>query len=386
MGEPAFVSVVIPTYNRAYCLARAIDSALAQSHARVEVLVIDDGSTDGTGELVRGRYAGDGRVRYFRQTNAGVVAARNAGLNAVRGDFVALLDSDDEWYPWKLQAQLAALRFLPHAGMVWTDMEAVDPNGRVLDPRHLRTMYKAYRWWRSEDLFPERYPLEAVAPGLGRLASGASAYAGDIFSQMVMGNLVHTSTVLLRRERLEAVGRFNPALGPSGEDYDFHLRTCRARPVAFVDLAAIRYQKGFADHLSRPHYGLVMARNFLKTISPVLERDGPRIRLPRWMIREVLAEAHAWVSWAAAEKGERGPALQHGLQSLWYKPWQRSLASPLVRSLLPSGCVKVLREVLRAKKKGGAAENGTAGSTGAQARYPEIPAAARSPEAQATPS
>lgn len=281
MGERAFVSVVIPTYNRAYCLARAIDSALAQAHARVEVLVIDDGSTDGTAELVRERYDGDDRVRYFRQANAGVVAARNAGLDAVRGDFVALLDSDDEWYPWKLQAQLAALRFLPHAGMVWTDMEAVDPAGRVLDPRHLRTMYKAYRWWRPEDLFPERYPLEAVAPGLGRLATGASAYAGDIFSQMVMGSLVHTSTVLLRRERLEAVGRFNPALGPSGEDYDFHLRTCRAGPVAFVDLAAIRYQKGFADHLSRPHYNLVMARNFLKTIVPVLERDRSRIRLPQ---------------------------------------------------------------------------------------------------------
>jgi glycosyltransferase involved in cell wall biosynthesis len=98
------VTVLIPTYNRAYCLARAIDSALAQSYPHLEVLIVDDGSTDSTRKLVEGTYGGDRRVRYLYQPNGGVSSARNHGLRQARGDYVAFLDSDDVWKPWKLQA------------------------------------------------------------------------------------------------------------------------------------------------------------------------------------------------------------------------------------------------------------------------------------------
>src|SRR5687768_1729437 len=125
------VSVVIPTYNRAYCVRRAIDSALAQTYPHLEVIVVDDGSTDGTAELMRTAYGHDGRVRYHRQANGGVSAARNRGIALARGEYVALLDSDDRWKPWKLQAQVACLEHAPDVGMVWTDMEAVDPDGKV---------------------------------------------------------------------------------------------------------------------------------------------------------------------------------------------------------------------------------------------------------------
>ncbi|MFA5975531.1 MAG: glycosyltransferase family 2 protein [Elusimicrobiota bacterium] len=112
------VSVIIPTFNRAYCLRRAIDSILNQTHRNVEVIVVDDGSTDETRELMRSAYAQEPRVRYVYQENAGVSAARNHGLSLARGEFISLLDSDDEWYPWKLSVQLACLNFLPGVGMI----------------------------------------------------------------------------------------------------------------------------------------------------------------------------------------------------------------------------------------------------------------------------
>src|SRR4051794_33477996 len=95
------VSVVIPTFNRAYCLRRAIDSALGQTWSDLEVVIIDDGSTDDTRQVIDDSHRADGRVKYHYQDNGGVVAARNRGLALAAGGYVALLDSDDIWFPWK---------------------------------------------------------------------------------------------------------------------------------------------------------------------------------------------------------------------------------------------------------------------------------------------
>ena len=104
------VSVIIPTYNRAMRCKTAVESVLSQTHENVEVIVIDDGSRDNTREVICGM---DGRVRYIYQSNAGVSAARNRGLEEATGDYIAFLDSDDSWLPWKLEAQLSTLRAFP---------------------------------------------------------------------------------------------------------------------------------------------------------------------------------------------------------------------------------------------------------------------------------
>jgi hypothetical protein len=256
-----------------------------------------------------------------------------------RGEYVAFLDSDDVWKPWKLAAQVACLAAAPHVGMVWTDMEAIDPQGNVFDPTYLRTMYSAYRWFRTEDLFPERQPLANVVPEIPGLPAGGTFHVGDIFSQMVMGNLVHTSTVLLRRERLEKVDGFNEDWR-SGEDYDFHLRTCREGPVGFIDAASILYQRGMADRLTA--YRELVATNFLRTVTRVVERDRSRITLPKWMLRAVFAEAHAWVGEELANRGDRSGARSHLAKSLAFRPWQPRTAGLLALGFLPAGARRCL--------------------------------------------
>jgi O-antigen/teichoic acid export membrane protein/GT2 family glycosyltransferase len=342
------VSVIVPTFNRAYCLGRTLDSALAQSHRSLEIIVVDDGSTDATRALVEDYSSRDPRVRYIFQENRGVSAARNRGIRTAQGEYVALLDSDDVWVPWKLQAQVACLDFLPDAGMIWTDMEAVDADGTVFSRKYLRTKYHAYRWFRDEELFARSYPFVEVAPQMGELASGGTLYAGDIYSAMIMGNLVHTSTVLIRRSRLEKVAGFNEEW-LSGEDHDYHLRTCREGPVAFLDLATIQYQRGFADHLGR--FSFLTAINFLNTITAAIAQDRDRITLPRWMLRQVQAEANAWAGWEYLQEGNRRGARCHLARSLRYKVWQPRTIALLGVACLPRIAGDVARKAYRGLKR-----------------------------------
>jgi GT2 family glycosyltransferase len=343
------VSVIMPTYNRAYCLPRAIDSILVQTHTQVEVIVIDDGSTDGTRGLVVGLYGHDPRVKYIYQQNTGVTGARNRGLALTQGDYIALLDSDDVWMPWKLALQLACFRHCPQVGMVWTDMQAVSPDGVVVNPKYLRTMYHAYRWFTTEELFPRSFTLPAneLPPEL----ADTRLQVGEIFSQMVMGNLVHTSTVLLSRERFEKVRGFNEALRIAGEDYDFHLRTCREGPVGFVDVASIRYQTGMPDRLTANTYRAQVALNCLATVMPVVQRDRDRIRLPRSMIRGRLAEIHDWIGDCLLERGQVAQARRHLMTSLWFRPLQLRPLAILIRSILPGRVGALMHRCWRGLKK-----------------------------------
>jgi glycosyltransferase involved in cell wall biosynthesis len=358
----SLVSVVIPTYNRAYCIGRTINSVLAQTHRRLEILVVDDGSSDGTAETLAGAYGGEPRVRVLRQANQGVSAARNHGLRAATGEFVALLDSDDLWLPWKLEAQLACLAAASEAGMVWTDMDAVGPGGEVLQRRFLTTMYGAYRWFDREDLFERWMSFSGVHPALSETIGEPRLYVGDIFSEMVLGNLVHTSTVLLRRDRLERVGGFDPTLRRTGEDYDFHLRTCREGPVAYLDVASIHYTRGQADQLTYgSEHELQMARNFLRTIEPVIERDRDRIRLPRVMLEEVLAEAYAWIGGLEVERGEHLGGMRHLATSLRHQPRQPRVLGFMALNLLPVALAGGLRRLYRGARSRRTAGAGKAG-------------------------
>jgi GT2 family glycosyltransferase len=315
------VSVVIPTFNRARIIRRAIESAARQTYPHVEIVVVDDGSSDDTPALLERLCKEDPRIVYIRQENRGVSGARNTGIEAARGDYLALLDSDDRWKPWKLELQLRCLDHFRDAGMVWTDMEAVDPEGQRVSPRFLRTMYQSgYRWFPTSDtLFSQSIALEELGAAVPAEESRKRAYVGDLSSAMIMGNLVHTSTVLLRRERLAHVRRFDERLRYSGEDFDFHLRTCRAGPVAFADVASIEYQVGHADQLTRPELAIHMARNFLRTIEPYLADGARGVDLPREMLAAVLADAHGWVGRESLRHGDRAAARKHLRESLRHR-------------------------------------------------------------------
>ncbi|HEY2730960.1 MAG TPA: glycosyltransferase family A protein [Polyangia bacterium] len=349
---PAEVSVVIPVYNRAHLIARTIDCVLEQTYPHCHVIVVDDGSTDGTPVVVTERYRGNDRVRLLRQENRGVSAARNAALAVATGDYIAFLDSDDVWRPWKLAVQVACLDRLRSegVGMLWGDMDLVDEAGAVTLANANRGYYGAYRFFTMEQMFSSSAALEELVPAVAPPAPGVRVYWGDVYRCIAMGNLCPTPSVILTRERMQKVGGFDESMR-AGEDHSYHLQTCSFGPAAFLDVATFSYRKGADDQLTAPAYLLPTAENALKTIEATLARDGDRLALPRALVEKKRASMHAWLGTLMIDAGDHAGARKHLLESLRHDRRQPRVWGMLAAASLPASVTRGLRASLRTARR-----------------------------------
>lgn len=223
------ISVIIPTYNRLHQIGRAIRSVLNQSYPAQEILVVDDGSTDATCARIEVDFP---EVKLIRQTNQGVSAARNAGIAASCGDWIAFLDSDDEWRPDKLAKQVDTLAQHAQIRICHTD-EIWIRNGVRVNPCNKHR--KPSGW-----IFENCLPLCCVSP----------------------------SSILISRSVFSEIGNFDQTL-PVCEDYDLWLRIFSRYPICLVnDRLVIKYG-GHADQLSRKFWG--MDRFRVRAIAALLE-------------------------------------------------------------------------------------------------------------------
>lgn len=210
------ISVIIPSYNRAATLARAIDSALNQNLGADEIIVVDDGSTDNTAVLITEKYPD---LHYVYQLNQGVSKARNTGIKLAKGEWLAFLDSDDEWLPDKLLQQVLALAKTEGYRLIHTD-EIWIRNGVRVNPMKKHAKYGGH-------IFQHCLPLCCISP----------------------------SAVMIHRSLFDEIGLFDENL-PACEDYDLWLRICCENPVLFVDQKLIKKYGGHADQLSTKHWGM----------------------------------------------------------------------------------------------------------------------------------
>jgi glycosyltransferase involved in cell wall biosynthesis len=210
------ISVVIPSYNRRDLLRRALLSVYGQTLLPAEVWVIDDGSTDGTDLMVSQEFP---LANYYYQENLGVSSARNQGIEKATGDWLAFLDSDDEWLAEKLYKQTAALTNHPEYKICHTEEN----------------------WIRNGN--PVKVPQKYAKTG------------GWIFNQCLPLCAISPSTVLLHRSVFADVGLFDTEL-PACEDYDLWLRISAVYPVLLVGQAQINKHGGHDDQLSNAYWGM----------------------------------------------------------------------------------------------------------------------------------
>jgi glycosyltransferase involved in cell wall biosynthesis len=255
----AVVSVVIPVYNGARYLATAIDSALAQTYTPLEVVVVNDGSTDSSHEVIASY---GGRVRSVSQPNQGVAAARNAGIALADGEFIAFLDQDDCWLPGKVAAQVKCFELDPRLGLVHTGIRQFsDPPGSV------GPIYRT---------------------------EGSARLVGDCYDRLLLGNGVFNSSVMVRKAVLEETGPFDPSIpGNTVQDYDLWLRIARRYPFAYIpeELTALRLHEGQGTWDRRAMLGDelgVLGRH----LSPGIDDPPPAMRARVAALFDELGVAH----------------------------------------------------------------------------------------------
>jgi glycosyltransferase involved in cell wall biosynthesis len=244
MNALSSVSVIVPTHNRAATVARAVRSVLSQSYQELEVIVVDDGSTDETPEVVAS--FADPRLRYIvHATKRGGGAARNTGIDVASGEYIAFLDADDEWLPDKLEDQIAAIqRVDPSVAAIYTGFAVVDAAGRVAAVRLPR-------------------------------------HRGSILSELWCANVVRTvSTVVVRRTALQRVGGFDPTL-PSCQDWDLWLRLAKVHQFDFLPRVLVHYNAASAGRITTDTRAVVdghvrIAEKYLQEAHDFPARDRAR--------------------------------------------------------------------------------------------------------------
>jgi glycosyltransferase involved in cell wall biosynthesis len=244
------VSVIVPAYNAAGFIAEALDSALSQTYSNLEVIVVDDGSTDDTAEIVEAVVSRDPRVRLLRQKNCGVAAARNRGIEQSRGALIAPLDADDLWRPDKIAKQVAAMRSGGQGvAMVYAWSVFIDESGRVL-PR----------------------------------GGSFARHEGEVFPFLLFRNFIgNGSAPLLRRDHVLEVGGYDATLRARGgecEDLMLYLRIAERFGVTLVPTVLVGYR---LSRLSLSHNVQRMKRGHQLVLEAIRARH-PELpsRLFRW--------------------------------------------------------------------------------------------------------
>jgi len=238
------VSVVIPTYNRANLVTEAIESVCQQTYAPIEVIVVDDGSTDDT-ERVLQPYLPS--IRYIKQPNGGVASARNTAMQLAEGDYIAWLDADDLFEPDKIKLQIYFLEAHPEVVAVSCDFSAFDQQG-VIEASHIGSYYGAVA--RAHGEFTQLYGSEVAAPWMVSTDcqekekwTFVRCYVGHIYEKLMWGNFVHPPTIMMRREAIAQTGTLDTSL-LYGTEYEYFIRLSRLGPVAYIHMPLLKYRYG----------------------------------------------------------------------------------------------------------------------------------------------
>jgi glycosyltransferase involved in cell wall biosynthesis len=299
--QAGLVSVIIGTYNAAPYIVQTLDTVMKQTYQQVEVIVVDDGSSDGTWDVLQAQVARHGdRLRTVRQANGGVAAARNAGLALTRGEFIALMDHDDLCMPERLAMQVAVLRQFPEVGLCSTEFSAFHAGGPLariyshhyygrIDPqdggvaRHFQRTVN----WPTQGLLPPGEPTEV------------KLHIGQVYDAVACGNFIHPPTVLFRASLLPEIGLFNLAT-PLMCDWDWLVRAARITPFAYIDHPLLDYRRSDSQ-ISSERYRKSARLDKVIIARDIVARDPALWQRQRQALRELLIEVHLDAAYGNAD-------------------------------------------------------------------------------------
>jgi glycosyltransferase involved in cell wall biosynthesis len=337
------VSVVITTYNCGGYIGQALDSLLAQTYGHYEVIVVDDGSEDDTAQVLA-RY-GD-RIRTFRQPNLGISRARNEAFRLCTGKYIAFLDADDRWKPYKLALQVAILEKMPDVGMLFTNYDLIDEDGEIVATSAIESGFPIFKDYRFglENSFSHRISLTALCIEVSEAAAGQIIYHGNAFRQLFQGNFVLPSTEMFRRECLHRGLRFNEQYR-CATDQDFHLRLARNHRIAYVGCPAVDYRINRKGRLSSNKNTAAMIYNTIESRKRIIAAEPQFASMEKTLIREVLGKNYSRLAYFHLSELKKGKAAAAALRSLGYAPANLRPWLVLALAAVPSPLLKTVRRL-----------------------------------------
>ena len=294
------VSVIIPNYNCRTFLPKAISSVLQQTGLNIEIIIIDDGSTDGSNEWLNHAERAFNQVRVIRQVQRGVVAARNNAIKKANSEFIAFLDADDYWFANKLSAQINHMRKNQQCVLTFTNYLHVD--------MQYEGIIDCFSFWPE---FANQHTNQDTE----------YKTITDPLNVLLQANVVGTSSVVVRRDAILAAGGFDPTLR-SASDWDCWLRIAMLGDVAFSEAVTMGY-------LMRPNSITANRINRLEAMAEIIERIGHHpdiLPLTRKRAKALLIEFYGEYY---RESGDRLKALKHALIALSLHPHKRNVKNLL---------------------------------------------------------
>ena len=306
-NRDSLVSVIIPTYNRANVVQKAVDSVLDQTYKNTEIIIVDDGSTDNTKQAL---LPYGSRIKYLNKKQ-GVSSARNLGIKKAAGEYMAFLDSDDEWYPEKLEKQLKYFEKNPNHGMVYTSYEQISNDVRQL------------------------------------CYSSAQSVEGNLFNEILRSfgiNLfIATPSIMIRKEVFFDIGYYNENL-ITGEDIELYLRIARKYSIGYVRDVLVKVRK-CADNITKiayPESGIV---NALKNICDIYPEFKNSSDMKNALARHYMRKGKELFNWDMKEH-----AASFFINALKFNPYNIGAFLYLFASYWPNNTINSARKIKRILK------------------------------------
>ncbi len=336
------VSIVIPAYNASQTLAQTLESVFAQTYSNIEVIVVNDGSTDKTADLL---LTYGNRVHRIHQPNGGLPNARNTGCRAARGEYIALMDADDLCKPERISVQVAAFQSHPEAVLCCSDFSAFNAEGPVASSHGA-----AYYSMIGEapeglgSLYPERRTVEVAADAIpaSQQPTPIGAYVGKVYERMVHGNFVHPPTVMFRRYLLEAVGMFDETLRYDC-DWEWLVRVARTGAFVHINRPMLDYRLS-ETQISSPHQASRRVKDTLRAATKIWDSDPNLISTDRARMQASLGDLYLEAASALSEE-QRVEAARMLVRSVWkYRLVKSGTFKTAFKILMPLSFLEFIRQ------------------------------------------
>jgi len=336
------VSIIIPTYNSAHFLPECINSVLSQSYDNIEIIVIDDGSTDNTADVIQPFTK---HIIYKKQENRGLAGARNAGFTASTGGFIAWLDADDIAHPDRILLQANYLFNNPEIVLISNNFSAFNSKGQIAHS-HISTYYGAVQ--KAGDIC-RIYPVHkevtlGLPPGcklIDAKTKSLQVYSGEVHQALILGNFIHPPTVMLRKSACFTAGKLDETI-PTAEDWDYFIRLSKIGPIAFIDYPLLQYRISEQQMSSPNNNAERIVTNIIRVTEKHLKMEPKIIMKSKRELHRNLSSFHSNAAYVFSETKPLH-ALVHLLKSLKYDYRETKLLKVISKIILPNMLLKTYR-------------------------------------------